>query len=67
MLDEDLDGLVVEELVGMAEHPPCAPDAIGVAAQLAPMARVWHQLIIEHGPNPEGRCRGCTEGGTGEP
>jgi hypothetical protein len=41
--DEDRDGLTWRELVGMAGRPPCAPVAIGVAAQLAPMVRVWHQ------------------------
>jgi hypothetical protein len=31
------------------------------------MVRVWHQLIIDHTPDSEGRCRGCPEGGTGVP
>jgi hypothetical protein len=60
--------------------PPALADVIGlpvtagsdealasIVAELAPMGRVWQQLLIEHGPEPGGRCRGCTQGGTGLP
>jgi len=46
----------------MAGRPPCHPDALGIAEELAPMVRVWHRLIIDHTPDSEGRCRGCPEG-----
>lgn len=38
-----------------------------IAAELAPMTQVWHRLLEEHVPTPLGRCRGCTQGGTGIP
>ena len=47
-------------------HPPRrSPAALGIAEELAPMVRLWHQLTMDHTPDPEGCCRGCTEGGTG--
>lgn len=38
-----------------------------LAAELAPMVGVWERLIAQHTPNPSGRCRVCTKGGTGLP
>jgi hypothetical protein len=37
------------------------------AAELAPMTDVWHRLLDAHVPNSAGRCRACTQGGTGIP
>ena len=37
------------------------------AAELAPMTAVWRQLLEDHVPNAGGRCRACTQGGTGIP
>ena len=39
----------------------------GLAAELAPMIGVWRQLLDDHVPNSLGRCRACTQGGTGIP
>ena len=39
----------------------------GLAAELAPMTGVWRQLLDDHVPNSLGRCRACTQGGTGIP
>ena len=36
-----------------------------LAAELAPMTAVWRQLLDDHVPNSHGRCRACTQGGTG--
>jgi hypothetical protein len=38
-----------------------------VAAELAPMVDVWQRLLADHVPDPSGRCRTCTKGGTGLP
>ena len=35
------------------------------AVELAPMVAVWRRLLGEHPPDPSGRCRSCTCGGTG--
>jgi hypothetical protein len=37
------------------------------AAELAPMTAVWRKLLEDHVPTPRGRCRKCTQGGTGIP
>lgn len=36
-----------------------------LAAELAAMPHVWRQLLEDHVPNAHGRCRACTQGGTG--
>ena len=41
--------------------------AWAAAVELAPMTGVWRQLLQDHQPGPSGRCRGCTQGGTGIP
>ena len=35
-----------------------------LAAELAPMVRVWERLIDQHTPNRSGWCRTCTAGDT---
>jgi hypothetical protein len=48
-------------------YPPCSSRAaVGIAEELAPMVRLWYQLTVDHTPNSEGCCQGCTEAGTGE-
>ena len=48
--------------------PPWSRTRIeAIAAQLSPMAAQWRRLLSEHGPDPDGRCRTCTQGGTGLP
>jgi hypothetical protein len=50
------------------DDPDLAPTQLRqTAAQLAPMVDVWERLIDEHIPNRSGRCRKCTQGGTGMP
>ena len=44
-----------------------APSDWTAAAELAPMIDVWRQLLEDHVPNSQGRCRACTQGGTGIP
>ena len=39
----------------------------GLAAEVAPMTDVWRQLLDDHVPDSRGRCRACTQGGTGIP
>jgi hypothetical protein len=39
----------------------------GVADELAPMVGVWERLLTLHLPDRSGRCRTCTQGGTGLP
>jgi hypothetical protein len=46
---------------------PAPPSAWTLAAELAPMTDVWRKLLEEHVPTPVGRCRACTQGGTGIP
>jgi hypothetical protein len=36
------------------------------AVELAPMIEVWRRLLADHVPNSYGRCRACTQGGTGD-
>ena len=43
------------------------PSDWAAAAELAPMTAVWRQLLEDHVPNTVGRCRACTQGGTGIP
>ena len=43
------------------------PTNWAIAAELAPMTNVWRQLLDDHVPDPLGRCRACTQGGTGIP
>ena len=38
-----------------------------LADQLAPMVDVWERLLAVHQPDRTGRCRTCTQGGTGLP
>ena len=37
----------------------------GLVAELMPLVRLWQQLLADHQPDHRGRCRACTEGGTG--
>jgi hypothetical protein len=50
---------------------PLAPNPlarhVGLADQLAPMVDVWERLLTAHQPDRNGRCRTCTQGGTGLP
>jgi hypothetical protein len=59
-----------------AAHLAPVPDAlapnalarhVGLADQLAPMVDVWERLLAAHQPDRGGRCRACTQGGTGLP
>jgi len=36
-----------------------------LVAELVPLVRLWQQLLADHQPDHRGRCRACTEGGTG--
>jgi hypothetical protein len=47
--------------------PAPAAGEWAAAAELAPMIDVWRQLLTDHVPNSHGRCRACTQGGTGIP
>jgi hypothetical protein len=38
-----------------------------LADELAPMVAVWERLLLQHLPDRTGRCRTCTQGGTGLP
>lgn len=48
---------------------PCVenPRHVGLADELAPMVGVWERLLTQHLPDRTGRCRTCTQGGTGLP
>ena len=46
---------------------PPGSDDWATAAELAPMVSAWSQLLEDHVPAPDGRCRACTQGGTGIP
>ena len=46
---------------------PSTFDGWAAAVELAPMTRMWQRLLENHVPTPRGRCRGCTQGGTGIP
>ena len=54
------------EAVVVVDPPRSTRAAVGIAEELAPMVRLWYQLTMDHTPNSEGCCRGCTEAGTGE-
>jgi hypothetical protein len=57
-------------LVRQAVRPdpqPRGSDLRLLAAELAPMVEVWQRLLAQHIPDRAGRCRTCTEGGTGLP
>jgi hypothetical protein len=47
--------------------PPLPRRSWAAAAALAPMVDVWRRLLDEHVASPSGRCRACTQGGTGIP
>ena len=54
----------------MHADDPRSPVAAGdwaTAAALSAMPGVWNRLLEEHVPAPDGRCRACTQGGTGIP
>lgn len=51
----------------VAEAEPVSLELRRLAAELAPMVDVWQRLLTEHIPDPAGRCRTCTKGGTGLP
>lgn len=38
-----------------------------LADELAPMVELWERLLTLHRPDRNGRCRTCTQGGTGLP
>ena len=48
-------------------HTPTASADWAAAAELAPMTAVWRKLLEDHVPTSGGRCRKCTQGGTGIP
>jgi hypothetical protein len=59
-------------VVRLAPVPdPQAPTPLSqhhrLADQLAPMVDVWERLLAAHQPDRGGRCRTCTQGGTGLP
>ncbi|GAA3236184.1 hypothetical protein GCM10017691_34180 [Pseudonocardia petroleophila] len=68
--DEPAGPARVTPLPGMGD-----PDAPGLtsplhfrlADELAPMVEVWERLLTLHLPDRTGRCRTCTQGGTGLP
>lgn len=43
------------------------PRHLRLADELAPMVEVWERLLVLHLPDRTGRCRTCTQGGTGLP
>jgi hypothetical protein len=51
------------------DDPTALPtsDTWAAAVELAPMTDVWRQLLEDHQPGSLGRCRRCTQGGTGIP
>ncbi len=53
------------------EPEPLAVDPadrhLRIAAELAPMVGVWERILVAHQPDRSGRCRTCTQGGTGLP
>jgi hypothetical protein len=50
----------------VVDLPRSSRAVVGIAEELAPMVRLWFQLTVDHTPNSEWCCRGCTEAGTGE-
>jgi hypothetical protein len=54
--------------VGDPGNPgPTGPRHFRLADELAPMVEVWERLLALHLPDRTGRCRTCTQGGTGLP
>lgn len=53
----------------MSGHPEPReePGKLRLADELAPMVAVWTRLLTLHLPDADGRCRTCTQGGTGLP
>jgi hypothetical protein len=51
----------------MAADDRAATSNWTAAIELAAMPGVWRPLLEVHVPDPSGRCRGCTQGGTGIP
>lgn len=47
--------------------PPASTLHHRLADELAPMVEVWERLLATHQPDRSGRCRTCTQGGTGLP
>ena len=47
--------------------PVTDPQHFRLADELAPMVEVWQRLLALHLPDRTGRCRNCTQGGTGLP
>ena len=47
--------------------PPAGGLHHRLADELAPMVAVWERLLATHQPDRSGRCRTCTQGGTGLP
>lgn len=47
--------------------PITDPQHFRLADELAPMVEVWQRLLSLHRPDRTGRCRTCTQGGTGLP
>lgn len=57
-------------LPGLADSGSAAltsPQHFRLADELAPMVEVWERLLVLHLPDRTGRCRTCTQGGTGLP
>lgn len=54
---------------GCPEAPESLDDGarFRLADELAPMVAVWQRLLSSHRPDRAGRCRTCTQGGTGLP
>jgi hypothetical protein len=50
-----------------AAAPVTNPQHLRLADELAPMVEVWQRLLALHRPDRTGRCRTCTQGGTGLP
>ena len=59
--------LALADVIGLPVTAGSDEALVSIVAELAPMAGVWQRLLIEHGPDTGGRCRGCTQGGTGLP
>ncbi|WP_240157215.1 hypothetical protein [Pseudonocardia broussonetiae] len=63
-------GATVTPLPGLVDPAAAAltsPQHFGLADELAPMVQVWERLLALHLPDRTGRCRTCTQGGTGLP
>jgi hypothetical protein len=61
--------VVKARLAAMEPQPDLEQDGRHgrLAAELAPMVQVWERLLAQHLPDDNGRCRTCTQGGTGLP